>query len=78
MPTSALARVFVVSAALGLGLLRAAEPLPFHAWADRPPMGWNSWDCFATTVTEEQTKAHADIMAEKLARFGYDIVTVDI
>src|SRR4030042_1841080 len=36
----------------------------FHAWAATPPMGWNSWDCFATTVTEEQTKAHADSMAE--------------
>jgi hypothetical protein len=41
-------------------------------------MGWNSWDCFATTVTEAQTRAHADLMAEKLARFGYNIVTVDI
>ncbi|HTZ20128.1 MAG TPA: NPCBM/NEW2 domain-containing protein [Opitutaceae bacterium] len=78
MPTSALTRLFVVLTALGTGLLRAAEPLPFYTWAEKPPMGWNSWDCFATTVTEAQTKAHADIMAEKLARFGYNIVTVDI
>lgn len=41
-------------------------------------MGWNSWDCFATTVTEAQTKAHADIMAEKFARFGWEYVVVDI
>ena len=41
-------------------------------------MGWNSWDCFATTVTEAQTKAHADVMAEKLAAHGYSVVTVDI
>ena len=67
------------SLVFGSGLLRAAaEPQPYHAWQEKPAMGWNSWDCFATTVTEAQTHAHADIMAEKLARFGYDIVTVDI
>ena len=59
-------------------MLRAAESLPFYAWAEKPPMGWNSWDGFATTVTEAQTKAHVDIMAKKLARFGYNVVTVDI
>ena len=57
----------------------AAEPAPpFHAWADTPPMGWNSWDCFATTVTESQTKANADVMADKLKRFGWQYIVVDI
>jgi hypothetical protein len=41
-------------------------------------MGWNSWDSFGTTVTEAQTKAQADYMAEKLARFGWQYVVVDI
>ncbi len=50
----------------------------FHAWAPRPPMGWNSWDSFATTVTEAQAKAQADFMAAKLARFGWTYLTVDI
>lgn len=50
----------------------------FLQWAERPPMGWNSWDCFATTVTEAQTKAHADILAERFARFGWEYVVVDI
>lgn len=50
----------------------------FLRWAERPPMGWNSWDCFATTVTEAQTKAHADILAERFARFGWEYVVVDI
>ena len=40
----------------------------FQRWAQRPPMGWNSWDSFATTVTEAQTRAHADFMAERLKR----------
>jgi hypothetical protein len=56
-----------------------AEPAPaFWQWAPTPPMGWNSWDCFATTVTEAQTKAQADFMAGQLARHGWQYVTVDI
>jgi hypothetical protein len=52
--------------------------LPFHGWAATPPMGWNSWDCFATTVTESQVKANADAMADKLKRFGWQYIVVDI
>ena len=29
----------------------------FKTWAQTPPMGWNSWDCFGTTITEAQAKA---------------------
>ena len=29
-------------------------------------MGWNSWDIFGTTVTEQQVKDQADAMAEAL------------
>ncbi len=73
------------SAALGLivGFLLllssalATEPA-FLGWAPKPPMGWNSWDCFATTVTEAQTKQQADFMAAKLAAFGWTYITVDI
>lgn len=50
----------------------------FLTWAARPPLGWNSWDCFATTVTEAQTKAQADVMAEKLKAHGWQYVVVDI
>lgn len=46
--------------------------------APRPPMGWNSWNSFATTITEAQTREIARIMADKLLPFGYDILTVDI
>jgi hypothetical protein len=41
-------------------------------------MGWNSWDCFGTTLTEAQAKAQADAMAEILKPFGWNIFTVDI
>ncbi|MEA3186716.1 MAG: alpha-galactosidase [Chthoniobacter sp.] len=41
-------------------------------------MGWNSWDCFATTVTEAQTKEQADFMAAKLKGYGWEYIVVDI
>jgi len=46
--------------------------------APRPPMGWNSWNSFATTINEEQARETARVMAEKLLPFGYDVFTVDI
>ena len=41
-------------------------------------MGWNSWDIFGTTITEQQAREQADAMAEKLLPSGYDVFTVDI
>jgi alpha-galactosidase len=61
---------------LGAG---AAEPNPaFWQWAPTPPLGWNSWDSFATTVTEAQTRAQADAMARELKPHGWTLITVDI
>jgi len=50
----------------------------YHAWAKTPPLGWNSWDCFGTTVTEQQIKEQADAMAKYLLPSGYKYLTVDI
>jgi hypothetical protein len=52
--------------------------LPFHQWAQTPPMGWNSWDCFGAAVNEAQTKENADYMADKLASHGWQYIVVDI
>lgn len=61
----------------------AALPLPPAfaapaALAPTPPMGWNSWNSFATTITEAQALDNARIMADKLLPYGYDVFTVDI
>ncbi len=61
----------------GLFTARSANP-DYWSWAQTPPMGWNSWDGFATTVTEAQTRAHADVMKEKLAAHGWEYIVVDI
>ncbi|TBO42815.1 NPCBM/NEW2 domain-containing protein [Pedobacter kyonggii] len=50
----------------------------YHQWASTPPLGWNSWDCFGTTVTEQQVKEQADAMAKYLLPSGYNYLTVDI
>jgi alpha-galactosidase len=41
-------------------------------------MGWNSWDCFGSSVTEEQVIANAEFMAAELKAFGWDTIVVDI
>ena len=72
------------TAVLGWSLLLAsaggvhAEDPGYWAWAPTPPMGWNSWDGFATTVTEAQTKAQAGVMQSQLAAHGWKLITVDI
>ena len=41
-------------------------------------MGWNSWDCYGTTVTEAEVKANAGYMAKHLKPHGWRYVIVDI
>ena len=43
-----------------------------------PPMGWNSWDCYGTTVTEAIVRQNALYMAEHLKHYGWEYVVVDI
>lgn len=47
-------------------------------WLETPPMGWNSYDYYDTTVTEADIKANADYMAEHLKGFGWEYIVVDI
>jgi hypothetical protein len=50
----------------------------FTRWAETPPMGWNSWDCYGPTVLEHEVKANADYMAKYLKRYGWEYIVVDI
>jgi len=54
------------------------EKVDFKQWAQTPPMGWNSWDCYGPTVKEHEIKANADYMAEHLKDFGWEYIVVDI
>jgi alpha-galactosidase len=43
-----------------------------------PPMGWNSWNCFAHAVSEEKVKAAADAMVKSgLINHGWTYINVD-
>jgi hypothetical protein len=46
--------------------------------APTPPMGWNSWDCYGPSVTENEVKANADYMAKQMVRYGWKYIVVDI
>lgn len=50
----------------------------FHNWALTPPMGWNSWDCYGSSVTEAEVKLNADYMAKELKKSGWEYIVVDI
>jgi hypothetical protein len=58
-----------------------AEPFEkgeFKTWAQTPPMGWNSWDCYGPTVVEQEVKANTDYMADNLKEYGWEYIVVDI
>jgi alpha-galactosidase len=43
-----------------------------------PPMGWNSWNCFAGAVSEEKVKSAADALVKSgLINHGWTYVNVD-
>lgn len=62
--------------------VQAANPHPdtlhFRQWATTPPMGWDSWDCYGPTVTEQEVKANADFMASHLKTYGWQYIIIDI
>lgn len=49
-----------------------------NKFALTPPMGWNSYDYYDTSVNEEQVKANAIYMAENLKEFGWEYIVIDI
>ncbi len=61
-----------------LSAVVAQASTAFHSWAERPVMGWNSWDFYGTSVDEAKAKAQADYMAAHLLAHGWNLITVDI
>ena len=43
-----------------------------------PPMGWNSWNCWGGSVTDEKVRSSAQAMLDKgLVDYGYAYVNID-
>jgi alpha-galactosidase len=69
----ALVRLVVLSSLAlmcGCGIAFAATPTP--------PLGWNSYDAYGTTVDEPQFRANALWMSRHLKRFGWHYVIIDM
>lgn len=49
-----------------------------NTFAPLPPMGWNSYDYYDTTVDEAAVRANAKYMAENLKSYGWQYIVVDI
>jgi hypothetical protein len=73
------------SRALKAALLLFASSIPMNAgadpgywqWAPTPPMGWNSYDAWGTSVNEEQTLANAQFMKDHLLSHGWTYIVID-
>jgi len=46
--------------------------------AAAPPLGWNSWDGYGTTINEVQVKSNAKWFAEHLKPYGWEYIVVDM
>jgi alpha-galactosidase len=71
---------------LFIGLVMASSPSPaqdnsatprFWSWAQVPPLGWNSYDAFGDSVTEQETLNNATYMRQHLLAHGWKYVVVD-
>jgi hypothetical protein len=72
-------RWLVTSAALFSLLTPAAGPQTGQPLlAETPPMGWNSWDSYGTTIKESDFKVNAEWLAAHLKPFGWQYAVVDM
>jgi hypothetical protein len=55
---------------------RSGESLPVPV-AQKPPLGWNSFDAFDCRINEEQFKKTVDFMAENLLQYGWNYAVID-
>ncbi|MBN2843918.1 MAG: NPCBM/NEW2 domain-containing protein [Sedimentisphaerales bacterium] len=70
--------IIILFSLLLLPGLLLAQSIDHYSWASTPPLGWNSWDCFGCSVTEQEVRANADYMASNLKQYGWEYIVVDI
>jgi len=58
---------------VSLPLLAASPGL-----AEAPPLGWNSWDGYGTTINEQQFRANARWIAGHLKPYGWQYLVIDM
>jgi hypothetical protein len=58
-------------------VLLAGTSLLAQQPAATPPMGWNSWDAYGLTITEQQFRDNVKVLHQKLQPFGYKYAVID-
>ncbi len=74
----ALAVFLIFGSSIPVKAAGPAEQDSSSVMAATPPMGWNSWDGYGTTVKESDVKANAQWLAEHLKSSGWQYVVVDM
>src|SRR5258706_15569579 len=59
-------------------LALAGDPTVRPDLAPTPPLGWNSWDSYGTTITEDDVRTNARWIAEQLKSYGWQYVVIDM
>lgn len=57
---------------------RKSKMANFRSYSSTPPKGWNSWNSYGASVTEDEVRQNAAYMKEHLKDHGYEYVVVDI
>ena len=70
----AMKRFLVMMAAMTMASTGGAQS---KVLAPTPPMGWNSWDSYGLTVTEQQFRDNVEVLDKKLKPFGWDYAVID-
>ena len=76
---STYSKMKIISLALTFFLLSISlQAQKFESLAKTPPMGWNSWNTFATDINEELVKETADLFVSTgLKDAGYEYIVLD-
>jgi alpha-galactosidase len=70
---------FTVNACLIAQAQPKAQPATSaNLLAATPPMGWNSWDGYGTTIKEADFKTNAQWLARNLHSYGWEYAVVDM
>jgi hypothetical protein len=62
----------LLAASSAAGLAQTAAKV-----AATPPMGWNSWNSYGLTITEDQFRANVAVLVKQLKPFGYTYAVID-
>jgi alpha-galactosidase len=72
-----LATMVVILLCCGPSVNRNENNLSAEAVAETPPMGWNSYNCYGSAVTEQEVRDNARMMAVHLKKYGWQYIVVD-